>query len=200
MPWTEFLPTGDGASIAEPLASFHRARALINAGGQQKAVLALRQILDVPGLETNFYLQAWHFLREMSEPVPKEKEKEVLGVVVEVGMPKGLDLVVAYADHGARYYNFSGAGVVWERPRDSLDEAIDKLLKVGALVAQRIGPWKDARPSAPPKGNARINLLTPSGLHFGHGPMETLSKDPMGGAVLNAAFQLMQKLISMQKD
>lgn len=153
----------------------------------------------MPGLEAKFYLQAWHFLRELGEQAPKEKGKEVLGVVVEVGMPKGLDLVVAYADHRARYYNFSGAGVVWERPNDSLDEAINKLLKVGASVAQRIGLWKDARPPAPTKGSARINLLTPSGLHFGQGPMDTLSKDPMGGAVLNAAFQLMQELISLQK-
>ena len=45
---------------------------------------------------------------------PPEKAQDVLGVVVEVAMEKGLDLVAGYADHHARY-NYSGAAIVWER-------------------------------------------------------------------------------------
>jgi hypothetical protein len=97
--------------------------------------------------------------------VPSEKAKEVLGVVVEIAMQQGWDLVAAYSDRHARYYNYSGAGVVWERPTGMLDVSIDSLLRVGGPVAQVIGLWEAARPPAPPMGHARLNVLTPSGLY-----------------------------------
>jgi hypothetical protein len=148
-------------------------------------------------LESRINLQAWHLLREIGvEPSPEEAEL-VFGVVVEVGTPKGTDLVAGYADHRARYWNFSGAGVVWERPDDTLDGLIDDLLQKGSTVAQRIGPWKECRPAPPSDGNARLNLLTPSGLHFGEGPMSLLSRDALGGPVLSSAFQLMTALIEL---
>jgi hypothetical protein len=119
----------------------------------------------------------------------------VLGVVVEVGMPKGVDLVAAWPDHHARYYNFSGAGVVWESEDTLVTTAIDRLLEVSEPVLRAIGPWEGKRPAAPTNGTARINLLSPIGLCFGEGPMDVLSKDRMGGPVLTAASQLMQILI-----
>jgi hypothetical protein len=90
-------------------------------------------------------------------------------------MPQGLDILAGYADHHARYYNFSGAGVVWERPNNSLDALIDRLLAVGAEVTAQIGPWQESRPPAPEAGQVRLSFLTPSGLHFGQGPMEVSS-------------------------
>jgi hypothetical protein len=48
-------------------------------------------------------------------------------------------------------------------------------------------------------GNARINLLTPSGLYFGQGPFEALMKDQFGGPVLVAATELIQQLIKVAK-
>ena len=172
---------------------------MINAGNRAGAVEALQRIAGMPQLESRMYLQAWHFLREAGMQPPAEKANELMGVVVEVGMPKGLDLVAGYADHCARYYNFSGAGVVWERPNDTLNEPIDDLLRTGSTVLQSIGPWKGERPAAPRSGEARINLLTPSGLHFGQGPMQALAKDPLAGPLINSAFRLMQALIQQTK-
>jgi hypothetical protein len=108
---------------------------------------------------------------------------------------RGLDIVAAYADGRARYFNFSGAAIVWESPDNSLRPLIDDVLRVGKVVADRIGPWEDARPPAPPRGHARINVLTPSGLHFGQAPFDVLSHDPLGGPVISAAVALMQALI-----
>jgi hypothetical protein len=151
----------------------------------------------MPELESRHYLQAYHFLRELGVNAPAESTKDVLGVVVEIGMQKGLDLVAAYADRHARYYNYSGAGVVWERGSSRLDVPIDDLLGLGRAVVQAIGPWKGVRPPAPQKGQARINLLTPSGLHFGQGPLDSLAKDRLGGPVIASAFRLMQELIAL---
>jgi hypothetical protein len=137
-------------------------------------------------------------LRSWGSPI-RALSKNVLGVVVEVGMNGGTDLVAGYTDHHARYYNYSGAGFVWERPNDALDTAIDELLRVGSAVALVIGPWKKSRPPAPIKGRARLNLLTPSGLHFGEGPMDTLAKEKLGGPLIACAFRLMQELIKYSR-
>jgi hypothetical protein len=184
---------------AEPWVSFGRAKEALDRDDSQAAIETLKGILEMPELESRHYLQSWHFLRELGVHPTAEKEKQLLGVIVEVGMTTGVDLLVAYADHHARYYNYSGAGIVWERPKDSLDAAIDDLLRVGAVTIKAIGPWKESRPSAPPDGHVRINLLSPSGLHFGQGPHDDLAKDQSGGPVLASAFRLMQELMKLEK-
>ena len=76
-----------------------------------------------------------------------------------------------------------------------LDACIDELLRVGGSVVQKIGLWEGIRPPVPQTGHARINVLAPSGLYFGQGPpADPLSKDHLGGPVLAAAFELMQKI------
>jgi hypothetical protein len=200
VPLPRLLLVPESTLALEPWASFDRANRSIEAGETKTAVESLRGILDMPNLETRLYLQAWNCLRDLGVAPPRGKEKELLGVVVEVGMPKGLDLLAAYPDFHARYYNFSGAGVVWDRSNNLLDASIEDLLRVGADVVQAIGPWKQGRPPAPDKGDARINLLTPSGLHFGQGPLKSLAKDGLAGAVIISASLLMKQLITLTKS
>jgi hypothetical protein len=38
------------------------------------------------------------------EPPPQESAKQVLGMVVEMALPEGLDLLAVYADGSVRYY------------------------------------------------------------------------------------------------
>ena len=149
VPLAELVRAHPKVLLAEPWASFQRARDLQGYGRHQGAKEAVRQILEMPDLETRVCLQAWHTLRELGDKPSPGKAKDVLGVVVEIGMPKGLDLVAAYRDHRARYFNYSGAGVLWERRDDSLDGLIDELLQAGTVVAKAIGPWTQARPPEP---------------------------------------------------
>ena len=187
------------ANDDEPWNLFKAAKLHIENDDAAQAISILRGITETPGLESRHYLEAFQFLRDLGVIVPSEKQKQVLGVVIEVGTQNDLDLVAAYTDHHARYYNYSGAGFVWERPTPLLDPQIDALIGAAQAVANAIGPWNGSRPPAPDKGQARINLLTPSGLHFGQGPMDSLSKDRLGGPVLSAAFRLMQSLIALTK-
>jgi hypothetical protein len=145
-------------------------------------------------LDSRMYLEAWQALRNLGVSPPPDQAKDLLGLVVEVGLPGGLDLVAAWPDHCARYWNQSGAGVVWERAEGEVNLKIDNLLRTGAEVLKVIGPWNGERPVPPLNGFARINFLTPSGLHFGSGPQAQLMKDPIAGPVFDAAFQLMQAL------
>ncbi|MGA9126766.1 MAG: hypothetical protein WB425_01345 [Terracidiphilus sp.] len=199
IPLLQFLPASPDALILEPWASFARAKKLMDAGETQSAIQVFHQISEMSNLESRHYLQAWQFLRDLGVNPSKEDGMMLLGVVVEVGMPKGPDLLAAYSDHRARYYNFSGAGVIWERPNDLIDAAIDDLLGIGKTIVEMVGVWKENRPAPPPAGDARVNLLTSGGLRFGQGPLDVLGKDSLGGPVLASAFKLMQELIKLTK-
>jgi hypothetical protein len=187
-------------AAAEPWRSFVEARTRLKAGDKTEAIRILRGIQASVGLESRHYLQAWHFLRELGVQPDAEQAKRLYGVIVEVGMDKGVDILVAYADYNARYFNYTGAAIIWERPDSSLDQTIGSLLEAGRTVVQQIGPWENARPPVPGNGSVRINLLTPSGLHFGQGAFEVLAKDPMGGPVIGLATQLMQELIAKSAE
>src|SRR5215469_11734824 len=92
----------------EPWTSVARAKHSLDRGDKQSAVLTLQSIVAMPDLESRHYLEGWNFLCDLGTFPPKDKAKDVLGVVVEVGMDRGLDLVAACPDHHAQCYNFSG--------------------------------------------------------------------------------------------
>jgi hypothetical protein len=184
---------GTGKPAAEPWASFARAKNLIELGDAPEAAGALLEIVQMPGLEARHYLQAHYFIRQLGYRL--HGEKELLGVVVEAAMPGGLDLLAVYEDYTVRYYNYAGTGAVWERPNAFLDEDISRVLQAGQAIMERIGPWAGPRPDAPKEGNARINLLTSDGLHFGEGPMHLLMNDPLGGTLLKASLGLIERLL-----
>ena len=132
----------------------------------------------------------------MGQQPEDDEGKRLYGVVVEVGLENGLDILAAYVDGTARYFNYTGAAIIWERPDGSLDITVETLLVLGQRVANEIGPWDGDRPAAPASGDVRINLLVPSGLHFGQGKFEQLASDGMGGPLIAAATELMQALIA----
>ena len=115
-------------------------------------------------------------------------------------MPKGLDLLAAYADHTARYFNFSGSAVVLDTPMADVSKLIDDLFDVGQQIADKIGTWDKPRPAPPTNGNCRINFLTAGGLRFGQGEMSVLMKDPAAGPALKRATLLMQKMVKKARE
>ncbi|MCY1059632.1 hypothetical protein [Nannocystis sp. SCPEA4] len=186
----------DPTALGSPWSSFVRAREALAAGRRAEAIGIWREIADTPGLESRHHAQAWHFLRAQGVHPPGERSKVLLGVVIEVGLDGGLDLLAAYPDCTARYYNFSGAGVVWERPDDSLDSPIDALLAGGRRILEAVGVWEGPRPPAPPTGQVRIDLVSPAGLHFGQAPYQALAADPLAQPTMRAALALMQALVA----
>jgi hypothetical protein len=181
----------------EPWLSFERARASIAGGNLPQARAALESIALMPGIESRFRLQAWHSLREAGGQPPVSVEREVLGVVVEVDMNKGQDFLAAYADQTAYYYNYSGAAVIWLRPDGSLDGQISSVLAAARAILPLIGPWTESRRPPPSAGNARLNILTPIGLHFGEAPLRALDRDKNARPLLRAATALMAKLTKL---
>lgn len=193
-------PSGVTAVDAEPWSLFVTAWQALERGDRDTAISNWQQIVAMPGLESRHYAQAWHFLRAQGVKPDASQAKKLLGVVLEVGMEQGLDLLAAYPERHARYYNFSGAGVVWEHPDDRLDAEIDRLLSAGQRVLNAIGPWDRPRLPAPTDGQVRLNFLSPSGLHFGQGSFQQLMGDAMGKTVIDAGVALMQKMIAIDEE
>lgn len=188
-------PANDAAARSEPWATFEAARRALARDDRTSAVSALKRLAYAPGMESRQQLQTWHFLRSLGVAPPPQHEKLALGVVLEVHLEGGLDSLAGYADHSARYINFSGRTIVWDAPKPAMNQLIDRLLFVGRHIAQAIGPWLEPRRGTPPPGYVRINVLTPSGLHFGEGPMSLLTNDSMGGPAISAGIDLMNALI-----
>lgn len=183
-----------GALALEPWASFARAKQQIDSGKARDAVSILQDILAMPQIESRCYLQAYPFLRELGVQCAEKKAKDVLGVVVEIGMKDGADMIAAYSDYGARYYNCTGASVVSETAAPALNAPIADILRAGQTATRMISVWKGKRLPAPIHGQARISILTPSGLHFGESPYEALARNRIGGSILTCASRLAQEL------
>jgi len=184
--------------VLEPWASFANVKECLDSSKKEKAIERLKAIISQEDLESRHYLQAYHFLKQLGHT--DESLKKLYGVVLEVGLKKNqYDLLAAYEDLTARYYNYAGSAIIWEHPDDSVDQEINDLLELGGEILEHIGPWEGPRLMPVKKGMVRINLLTSSGLHFGEGSMNAMDRDPLGGALFNAGFRLMDKLMARTK-
>ena len=177
---------------------FKEVKRNVEKGKNNEAIETLKQITDMPGLESRHYLQAYFFLNDLTF-IPGTGLK-IFGAVVEVAMDEGLDLLAVYADHSARYYNASGAAIIWDAPDVSISNKIENILMLGMDMVEQIGPWKAERPAAPVSGRARINLLTSRGLHFGEADQRVLFKDPLSSPMMYAMLDMMETLINKTKN
>lgn len=192
------LSTWAGDKSAEPWRTFATAASCLDGGDRAGAIQALQSIVGSTALESRHYLEAWNALRQVGVPPRPDEAKHVYGVVVDVPMQSSFDTLAAYEDRKARYINFSGGAIIWDAPDSRMDSHVRSLLTAGQDLAKLIGPWEGERPPLV-TGQARISLLTPSGLHFGQADFDTLAQDAMGAPVIAAATQLMQALIELAK-
>jgi len=133
----------------------------------------------------------------------KPDKKELLAVIVEVGLDGGLDVLASFNNGTARYINQTGKFLVWETTTDDKANELTKdLFLKGQDIVNQIGPWDKARKPYPTKGNVRITFLVSDGLYFGEGPMNVLFNDALANPALTVATQLMQFLTekSLQQD
>ena len=152
---------------------------------------ALLKIATNPTAETRTRILAYNRLRSMGH---KSDKKELLGVIVEVGLNEGLDVIAAFQDGTARYINYTGKMVVWETTTPASMKLTKELFSQSEPILSKIGPWNQPRRPNPAKGYARITFLVSDGLYFGEGPINVLFNDQMAGPALNTAGELMKYL------
>jgi len=150
--------------------------------------------------ETRKQIIAWNELRKLSVFPDETIADRVLGFIIEVGVKKGVDYLAVYADNCARYYNFSGAKIIYEAYDCSINDEIQKLLDYCKVVVHTIGVWDGDRRKPPTNNVARVNFLTPSGLFFGEGPFDILSQEALLKDVVAQSVVIMLSLTSLRKE
>jgi hypothetical protein len=178
-----FRPKGAGAGLTVPFSILL---------AKKPAIAELQKIAADEAAESRLRLVAYHRLRAAKAVVPKG---QLLGVVVEVPLDKGLDVLGVFADGRMRYINHAGKLAVFEALPAGMKDKHAAVLKASQAAIKRIGPWDDARVAPPPRGSVRLSFLVSDGLYFGEGPMEAISKDPIGGPVLGSASQLLAAIV-----
>ncbi|HUP13192.1 MAG TPA: hypothetical protein VM187_13285 [Niastella sp.] len=158
-------------------------------------IAALNTIAMDRDLESRQRLLACHLLMQQNQTPDNQ---ELMGVIVEVALPEGLDVLAAFSDGTARYINHSEKILVWETPTNESEQLIIELFNESVAVVNQIGPWEGERKPAPGTDMIRLSFLVSDGLYFGEGPFEVLQDDPMGGPVIQAATNLMAYLTSTQ--
>src|SRR5215204_2295756 len=181
---------------AFPWSNFVAANQAMKDGDNAKAISQLKEIVGTQGgLETRIRLQAWHTLVSLGELPVQTLRGYTQGVIVENHTEKGLDITAAFVDNTARYWDHTGAGVVWLARDPAIDKLIFNLLSVGFEITKRIGIGLRDTPPVPEKGNIRIYVMAYDGSTVGEGRFDQLSKDPMGIAAIAAGDKLMAALM-----
>jgi hypothetical protein len=153
----------------------------------------LQKLIMDDDTESRVKLLAYKKLQLAGEQI---EEKELLGVIVEVGMDEGLDVLASFRDGTARYINHSERMLIWETTDQTSSEITTQLFRDSANIVQRIGPWDKPRRPHPPKGKVRLTFLVSDGIYFGEGEINSFFNEPLAAPALQSATALMQYLTS----
>ena len=156
-------------------------------------IAALRKIAEGETNEGRVRALAYNRLRGSGDNVPP---KVLLGVILEVPLDQGLDVLAAFAEGGVRYLNQSGKAAIFEGPGNPVEALAKELLAVSQPIVNQIGPW-DKQRLPPPQRNVRMTFLVSDGLYFGEAPFEALQNDQLAGPVLAKATELMQRVVEL---
>lgn len=151
----------------------------------------LRKIVEDKNAESKTRILAYNKLIASGEKIEK---KELLAVIVEIGLDKGLDVLASFSDGTARYINQTEKVLVWETKDENSKNLTTQLFEESSKIVSKIGPWDKPRRQHPTKGNVRITFLVSDGLYFGEGPINVLFNDPLASSALTASTTLMKYL------
>lgn len=150
---------------------------------------AVRALAEDASQESRCRMLAYNWLRLNQHGVAT---KELLGVIIEVPLKGGLDVMAAYADGRVRYINQTGRLAVFEVAPPNVVAQAAKVLDAGRVVITKIGPWNRPRLPAPKPGKIRLTFLVSDGLYFGEGPFPGMDHDPIAALVIQTGSALLK--------
>jgi hypothetical protein len=175
-----------------PFQTFADAVELARAGKKEEAKSRLQSILDTPNLETRVQLWTWSALRALGEQPDAKSAKEVLGVVVEVPIRGVYDTLAGYKDGSARYLNFSGKAIFWDKPDGSIKLLCERLIGSTIPEGSRAVLRKE---TVLPKSGTQVTLLTRSGMYVIAEPSQIVMTT--GSALM---IELMKRVKEIEAD
>lgn len=164
-------------------------RVLLAANPDAKAV---RSLAEDESAESRVRVLAYNWLRQHRQNVPRRK---LFGVIVEVPVQGGLDVLAAYQDGRVRYINHTEKTAVFEDVPAAIAAKSKELIGIAQVVVNRIGPREGTRLPPPKEPNVRLTFLVSDGLYIGEGKFEAIYRDNQGGPVLQCASQLLQLVV-----
>jgi hypothetical protein len=193
-------PPGDEPQ-PEPWGSFQRARRHLAAGDHDLAIRAWSQVANPAfGMESRQVLQAWHHLRGQGIVPDASIADEVLGIVAEVALDGGHDVLAAYADGGVRFLHHLGGGTVVEPPAPTaVALAASGWLAEAQEVAAQMDRWAGTGAEAAAAGASRFVVLTRGGARvaFGEGASADPGRDPVAGRLLVGGVRLLTAITEL---
>jgi hypothetical protein len=194
-------PVGDldasGAPWPAPWSSFVQARAHLADGDQDLAIRAWSQVANpIFGVESRQVLQAWHALRSVGIVPDPSIADEVLGIVAEVALDGGHDVLAAYADGSVRFLHHLGGASIFEPPTPlEIAQPAASWLATAAAVAPEVAPWPGEGAHAAAPGETRFALLTRAGHRAVAGDDATMAASPVASRLLGAGAALLQAIV-----
>lgn len=159
---------------------------------ETSTVTDLQKIIDDTATDVRIKMLAYN---SQCAKGHKPDKKELLAVIVEVGLDGGLDVLASFTNGTARYINQTGKILIWENATDiQVNELTNDLFAKSRQIVDQIGPWDKPRRPNPARGNTRITFLVSDGLYFGEAPTNVLFGDPMASSALTSAAQLVEYL------
>jgi hypothetical protein len=148
-----------------------------------------QKIIDDPTTDSRLKVLAYN--QQMAKG-HQPTQKELLAVIVEVGLDNGLDVLASFQDGTARYLNQTGKILIWEATDPTSTELTQDLFQKSQHIVDQIGVWDQPRRPYPTRGTVRISFLVSDGLYFGEGPIDVLFNDPLANPALTSATLLMK--------
>lgn len=193
-------PPGDDPQ-PEPWASFQRARRHLEVGDHDLAIRAWSQVANPAfAMESRQVLQAWHHLRSQGIVPDASIADEVLGVVAEVALDGGHDVLAAYADGGVRFLHHLGGGTVIEPPAPTAVAvaATGWLAEAQEVVAQ-MDRWAGTGAEPAAAGDSRFVVLTRGGARVALGEGASVDPDagPLAARLLGSGARLLAAITEL---
>ena len=156
----------------------------------------LQALVDSNTTESRVKILAYNKMRDNKIEVPSKK---LYGVIVEVNMPQGLDVLASFADGSARYINYSEKIAVVDGVPNIFEKHIQAVLDASQNIVDKIGVWDKERLAPPAVGNMRFTFLCSDGLYFGEGSMEAIQSDALSQPLFMSAVGLLRELTDKVK-
>jgi hypothetical protein len=182
----------DAATLAagkgEPWSSFIVSAARLKGGLSAQRTLVY--VADNPDFETRTRLWAFTALRKIGVQPTALQGADVHGVVVEVPMEGGKDVLAAYADGSIRFLGHADNVIVREPMDDTKPLVEDALSKAHPLLSVPPAP----RTHAPvPEDRVRITALSAMGLHTIEAPWSELEPPGTYADFFASAAKLLER-------
>ena len=168
----------------------------VRQGEVGRAVEVLLEVARNPKMETRILLWSWAALRCLGAYPKSYEADDIKGVVIQVPMESGVDVLAAYVDGTARYVNHSGKAIVSEITDASITAIIRKLFE---SCKDLRGVVAAASPNHSVKDLVRVTLLTFNGNRFAEASMQSLASSPIN-QVLSVGAELMANLIKRSES